>query len=266
MAANGSITTDTKNGHTLEFRENPYHVYKLDGLKIPGGTDIKKAYPPSRQLIRYYIKQGLEEFDHGFRLKKQADVGTAMHDYCYALRMDKPFDKNEFIGHPDQEKIFKRFTEVEKWVPTLTDEKIISAEQIVASVCEYHKLHPGVEYSECLCFAGKFDVLVEVNGKVRLQDYKSAKGFFEDQFIQQGGYAVAIEKWIGRKVDELETIRFNDNTNEPARFCIDDPKEVQEFKDEFLVLRQSRRFQKKWEKFFSEKYEAENPWIKKGKK
>lgn len=262
MAATGNITTDVRHGHTLTFRENPYHVYKLDDLKIPGGTDIKKAYPPSRALIIYYIKQGLDEFVNGWRLKKQADVGTAMHDYCYALRTGKPFDKSEYNGHPDQAKIFKRFAEVDKWVPTLTNEKLLAAEQIVARVCDFHKAHPGVEHAECLCFAGKFDVLVEVNGKVRLQDYKSAKGFFEDQFIQQGGYALAIEEWLGIKVDELETIRFNDNTDEPARYCIDDPKDVQEFKDQFLTLRKSRWFQKKWGKFFEDKYKADNPWIK----
>lgn len=263
MAANGLVTESIRNGHALTFRENPYHVYHLDGLKIPGGTDIKKAYPPSRQLLIYMIKQGLDEFLSQRKLKKTADVGTAMHDYCYALRMNKPFDKSVFYNHPDQIKIFKRFDEVDKWVPTLTDEKIIAAEQIVAHVCEFHKAHPGVPYDYCLCYGGKFDVLVEVNGKVRLQDYKSAKGFFEDQFIQQGGYAIAIEEWMGIKVDELETIRFNDNTDEPARYCIDNPKDVQEFKDEFLTLRKSRWFQKKWGKFFDDKYKAENPWIKK---
>ena len=265
MAATGLLTTDTKNGHVLTFRENPYHVYTLDALKVPGGTDVKKAYPPSRALIKYYIKQGLEEFESGRRLKKQADVGTAMHDYCYARRMNQPFDKSEFYTHPDQIKIFKRFEEVDKWVPTLADEKIIAAEKIVAHVCEIHQEKPGIPNPECLCFAGKFDMLVEVRGKVRLQDYKSAKGFFEDQFIQQGGYAIAIEEWMGIKVDELETIRFNDNTNEPARFCIDDPKEVQEFKEQFLTLRKSRRFMRKWEKFFSEMYAEQNPWLKRKK-
>jgi hypothetical protein len=263
MAATGNITTDIRNGHTLTFRENPYHVYKLDDLKIPGGTDIKKAYPPSRALIIYYIKQGLDEFVNGWRLKKQADVGTWMHDYSYAKRMNQPIDLEPVKGHPDETKIRKRFAEVDKWVPTLTNEKLLAAEQIVANVCDFHKANPGIEYPECLCFAGKFDVLVEVNGKVRLQDYKSAKGFFSDQFIQQGGYAVAIESWLGIKVDELETIRFNDNTNEPARYCISDPKDVQEFKDEFMTLRKSRWFMKKWDTFFDKKYADENPYIKK---
>ncbi len=260
------IITSSKKGHTLEFKENPGHVYKLDGVKIPGGTDIKKAYPPSPALIQYYIKQGLAEFKSGRNLKKKADVGTYMHSYAYAKRNNLVTEVNrlqqEIKGHNDENKIRKRFTEVDKWVPTLSNEKLIASEQIVARVCEFHEKNPGVNYPKCLCFAGKFDVLVEVNGRVRLQDYKSAKGFFEDQFIQQGGYALAIEYWMGVKVEELETIRFNDNTDTPERFCIDNPDDVEEFKAEFLLLRQSRLFQKKWGRFFNLKYKAANPWRK----
>jgi len=247
----GNLITDVRNGHTLTFRENPYHVYTLDGEKIPGGTDVKKAYPPSRQLIRYYIKQGLEEFDSGRKLKKQADVGTWMHDYCHAKRTNTAIDLNPILGHPDELKIRKRLKEVDKWVATLENEEVIAAEKIVASV--KHK------------FGGKFDVLVKRDNKIILQDYKSAKGFFEDQFIQEGGYAIAIEEWLGIHVDGLEIVRFNDNTEEPQRLCFDNPADVEEFKEQFLRCRYSRIFMRKWEKFFSEKYEAENPWIK-GKK
>ncbi len=219
MAATGNLTTEVRHGHTLTFRENPYHVYKLDDRKIPGSTDVKKGYPPSRQLIRYYIKQGLEEFDSHKQLTKQADVGTAMHDYCHARRLNQPFDKNVFIGHPDAEKIFKRFGEVDKWLPTVADDKVIAAEEIIAWVCPLHrnadeKIPQTSAY--CTCFGGKFDCLIERDGLFILQDYKSAKGHFADQFIQAGGYDIALEYWRGIKVSGYEVIRFNDNTENTA--------------------------------------------------
>jgi hypothetical protein len=246
------IITSKSNGHVLTFRENPYHVYHLDGEKIPSATDVKKAYPPGRQLIRYYIKQGLEEFDSGAKLKAKADIGSIMHDYCHAKRMGLPFDDSLVAGHPDEEKILKRLNEVDAWLLKQKKDKILKAEIIVASIT--HK------------YGGKFDAVIERDGKIIIQDYKSAKGFFTEQFLQMGGYDQALMEWEGMHVDGYEVVRFNDNTKEPKSFLITDPNELQEFREEFIRLRYSRAFQKKWDKFFEDMYEKENPWIKESKK
>lgn len=240
-------STDITGKHTLEFLQK-VHRYRLDGEWIPGATDVKKGYPPSRQLIRYWIKQGLEEFDGGFKLKASADVGTITHNYCHALRTNGQFDPSKIIGHKDEEKIRRRLSEVDRWVKDRSNEELVMAEKICAS--PVHK------------FAGKFDVLVRVDGKLRLQDYKSAKGFFEDHFLQAGGYALMVDHWYGLKVEELEIIRFNDNVDYPDSFVIKGA-DVEDFKQQFLTCKATRDFQKKWGIFFEKKYEATNPWLKK---
>lgn len=241
---------DITGKHVLEFYSKA-HRYKLDGEFIPSTTDTKKGYPPSEQLIKYWIKQGMDEYESGRKLKSQAGVGTLMHAYCHALRTNTPFDKAQIFGHPQEDKLKRRFKEVEDWVSERINEKVVMAEKLAAMISRK--------------VAGKFDVLVEVDGKLRLQDYKSAKGHFEDSFIQLGGYALMIKEWYALDVQELEVIRFNDNTEKPSPYLIGG-KDVEDFKKQFLVCKDTRDFQKSWGELFKKKYEDENPYLKKYKK
>jgi hypothetical protein len=240
---------DVTGKHKLKFLEK-VHRYKLDGEWVSGATTINKAYPMSRGLLRWYIKQGIEEFDSGKKLKAAADVGTLTHDYLFALRTGGKFDLSKIEGHKDEEKIRKRFLEADKWVKSRENEKLIMAEKICASP----------QYK----FAGKFDVLVERDGKYVLQDYKASKDFFESQYIQGGGYAVMIEHWYGLHVSEIEIIRLNDNTEEPESLAFSG-SDVEEFKQQFITCHNTSNFQKKWGKFFEQRYEEKNPWLKKWK-
>lgn len=237
---------DITGKHVLEFYSKA-HRYKLDGEFITSTTDTKKGYPPSEQLIKYWIKQGMDEFESGKKLKKQASVGTLMHAYCHALRTNTPFNKNQIIGHPQEKQLQRRFNEVEEWVKERSNEKVIMAEKLAAMITRK--------------VAGKFDVLVEVGGKLRLQDYKSAKGHFEDAFIQLGGYSLMIKEWYNLDVQELEVIRFNDNTEKPSPYLIGQ-HDIGDFQKQFLVCKDTRDFQKSWGALFTEKYKKENPWLK----
>jgi hypothetical protein len=261
------ITRSESGGHVLEFHEacechgKRAHLYILNDRIVPGATDVKKGYPVGRQLIRYFINQGIEEFDSGRKLKKDADIGTYMHDYCHALRMNLKLEAQriqlEIAGHPDEDRIRRRLDEVTQWVNERREtERVVAAEEIVAYVCSYHRGLTADE-SACNCAAGKFDCLVEKNGRIILQDYKSAKGFFVEQFIQAGGYSKMLKHWNNIQVDGLEIIRFNDNTEKPDAFLIDNSRAIQDFQEQFFRCRDTRTFQNVWETYFSEKYERE---------
>jgi hypothetical protein len=255
MSINPFIETaiDHTGKHKLEFLQK-VHRYKLDGEFVPGATDTKKGYPPGRALIRYWIKQGLEEFDGGFKLKAQADVGTLTHDYCHAIRTHNDQEKIKVLkqvpGHKDEEKIKRRLSDADKWCKDReSEEEVIMAEKICAMIPER--------------VAGKFDVIVrrKDTGLLRLQDYKSAKGHFEDAFIQEGGYSKMILSWYGLKISELEVIRFNDNVDYPDSYVVEG-NDVQDFEKQFMTCLDTRNFQRKWGAVFEAKYKKENPWIK----
>lgn len=265
----GRLIHSCKDDHYLTFDEE-YHVYTLDGKLVPGATDVKKGFPEPFQLIQWKIGKGAEFIVDRFRehyaeakqfppknvlakwlsgaktatkdtLDRTADIGTLMHDYCWALRTNQAFDSSRVAGHEHEAQILKRLAEVKQWVTErqLT-ERVLRAEEIIASI----------KYK----FGGKFDCLVErSDGKIILQDYKSAKGFYVEQFIQGGGYSIALKEWLGIKIDGIEIIRFNDNTDRPESKVIDRPKQIKSFEQQFIRCRETREFQRAWEKVFAPK-------------
>lgn len=279
------ITRSEHDGHVLEFTETEEdHFYTLNGELVPGATDVKLGFPKAYNLIKWEIgegakfvidcltdvradgrypkdqtlfpitEEGYDNLINGAKsatkkiLEETADVGTIMHDYAFSLRVGKRFDDAKIQGHKDEALIRKRLLEVDAWCSERDkEEEVVSAEQIVAS-----PLH---------MFAGKFDVLVrrKDTGALRVQDYKSAKGFYVEQFIQAGGYRQAMWEWQNQLPSELEVIRFNDNTEKPASLVISDFDSVESLTKQFLSCRQTRVFQRKWEPFFNKIYRQSIP-------
>jgi hypothetical protein len=231
------MITSERNGHYLSF-DDELHLYQLDGEIVPGVTDIKKAYPPSEAIIKYWIKGGIEEYESQKKLKAQASVGSIMHDFAHAKRLGRDYSLEPFVGHPDEEKIRARCAEIDKWLREAACDRVVMAEEIIAS--------PKHGYG------GKMDVVVQKpDGRMVLQDYKSSKGFYVDQFIQGGGYAVALEEWEGIKIDAIEIIRVNENTPEPASLLLPN---VEDFKEQFIRCRYTRAFQRLWDTYFDKLY------------
>ncbi len=236
------VSRDITDTHELVFDEVE-HDYFLDGVQVPGATGVGKAYPPSDGLVQYMIRQGIEEYKTGKKLKRKALVGSILHDYAFCLRTGKVFDTSILDGHVDEEEIKTRMKLVDQFFDEQHDE-LIMAEEIIASV----------EHQ----YAGKFDVLVRRGDEIILQDYKSSKGFFESQFIQLGLYANALKEWKGIQVTGFEIIRFAENATKPESFLIDDSTALIEFIQQGLRLRDTLTFQNKWKTFFDKKYRQES--------
>lgn len=252
---------DVHKKHFLSF-DVEKHAYTLDGNPVPGATDIKLAYPKSfvlqqwdkgetaKYVVEWFRQRGAKPWPTDAEIKAvlteaktaskktldaTASIGSLMHDYAHSKRLKIPFTQWERVNaHPDYETIIKRFGEVDAWVKEREqEEEVIKAEFLVAS--------PKHQY------AGTGDVLVMRNGKIRLQDYKSSKGFYIDQFLQEGLYSTALLEWDGIKVDEFEVVRFHDNTEKPASLVISRPSEIKALEKQALIVRKTRAFQKQWE-------------------
>ena len=250
--------------HYLSFDEEK-HRYTLDGNHIPGATTFcKGGFPTSEALIAWMKSQSASyALDIGFQLgligeplsevrKKEiikeaktkdkeaaeaaAELGTLLHDYAFHSELNHVDEVREILAvagdHPEWQKIKNEIDKFEAWKKKNEDE-MVASESIVASVL----------YS----YGGKFDRLARRNGVLILSDFKSSNAIYLDHFLQLAAYAVAIQEWTGLRVEGLEVLRFGKENGEFETKMIDKPEEIQAFKDQAIICRQTYKFRLKWE-------------------
>ncbi|MCK5020272.1 MAG: hypothetical protein KAS32_24750 [Candidatus Peribacteraceae bacterium] len=253
------VITSEKSGHVLTFNEKT-HRYYCDDKSIPGVTGTnKQGFPTSVMLIGWQIGQGakyaIDEVKALIKGKKKltqkvikniikssktaslrvaqvsADIGTVVHDYVYCDAQKLPFDMSIIDNHVDKEKINKCLKSYYDWKATVNDE-VESAEQIVASVKHW--------------YAGKYDRVAIRDGKRILQDFKTSSYFFIDQFIQLSAYKMAIEEWLGLKIDGLEVIRFGKDGSFDTKMI--EAEKIPFYEEQFIRNLKTSQFRKTYEK------------------
>lgn len=169
------------------------------------------------------------------RIKSQeaADIGTCIHEYCFLYETNGDLLKLEaqINRFPDETRkmVVNGINKFKSW-RLLNPDKITAVENIIASPTHL--------------FCGKFDKLAIRNGVLILSDYKSSKSIYLDQFIQLAAYAIGIKEWMGLDVGGLEILRFGKEDGEFETMLVDDPKEIQIFKDQAIRCRDTHEFLK----------------------
>lgn len=260
-----SVSFDGK--HVLEFAEGT-HRYKLDGKSCVGTTTmIKGGYPTGQGLISWQKGQALEylwsaianrevdpeekadlfkEAKAADRAKSQeaADIGTLIHEYAYLYETGGDLSKlDRAINDLPKATKIKIWSGTDKFKQWRKDNNDVDG------------MFEGLVASPTYFFCGKFDKLAVRDGRLILSDYKSSKSIYLDMFIQMGAYAVAIKEWLGLDVGGLEILRFGKETGEFETMLVDDPIEIQRFKDQAIRCRETYEF-KKLENDPRWKYEA----------
>jgi len=278
-----------KDNHLLVFDEEK-HRYTLDGNRVPGVTTFGKGgYPTSEQLIKWQIGEGSKytarliqrlrknyparvvEGELLARIikkskkasakvaKRAADIGTIVHDYAYFTEIGKVNDAMVVLSkaklHRDWDKIRNGIKKYEGWHEQNKGQTVL-LEAIVARVCPYRAISQENE-GLCTCYAGKFDHLSLRNGMLILSDYKTSNGIYVDQFIQLASYAIAIEGWLDKwleqyglplKIGGLEVLRFGkENGDDFHPFLITNADEIRQLKNQAIRCRQTYRFRLTWE-------------------
>ena len=242
--------------HIIEFSETS-HRYKLDGKPACGVTAfIKGGFPTSQGLISWQKGQALEylwnaisnrivdpiEKEGLFKAAKAADravsqeaadIGTLIHEYAFLYETQGDKDKLSAtvaqLPEEPRKKIYNGIEKFKVWRSTV-DDRLQSVEQLVASPTHL--------------FCGKFDKLAYRSGKLILSDYKSSKSIYLDMYIQLGAYAIAIEEWLGLRVEGLEILRFGKEDGEFETLLVDKADEIAEFKKQAIRCRETYEFQK----------------------
>ena len=172
--------------------------YDIDGRKLPSVTTIlgvlqkpalipwaaKETAAAFKELIQEAIINDLDldldamelEAKKAHRKKKTEamDIGTAVHNAIELwLESDGRMHPEE-IANPEAQQGLKRFLE---WGEQHTV-KVLSYEQVVTDNRSY---------------AGRFDMLAEVDGTVTLIDFKTSTGIWDEYWFQVAAYAACIE-------------------------------------------------------------------------
>lgn len=187
------------------------HTYKLDGERLTGVTTIigvldKPALVSwSANCAVDYIEQNFPSDEHIFKnpfaisevckeartawakkRDKAGDVGTQCHAWV-ELYAKAQINNIEYAPQYESEQVEKMVKKFIEWSEQ-NKVKFLLSEQVL--------------YSEKHFYAGTVDLLIEIDSKKYIADLKTAKDIYQTNFIQMGGYHIALEE-LG-KVKDLE--------------------------------------------------------------
>lgn len=187
------------------------HTYKLDGERLTGVTTIigvldkpalvswsancavdyilENQDPDTKGSDKVLIpKFQVEEARTAWAKKrdKAGDVGTQCHAWVELYAKSK-IKNTKYAPQYESEQVEKMVDKFIEWSEQ-NKVKFLLSEQTL--------------YSEQHFYAGTVDLLIEIDGKKYIADLKTAKDIYQTNFIQMGGYHIALEE-LG-KVKDLE--------------------------------------------------------------
>lgn len=188
------------------------HKHYINGREVAGTTSIvgvidKPALMPwAVKISMEYLKNNLTDLtkldDVIEESKKQPNeakksagrFGTVVHALCEhfnntgeVLPIDSPKLPQEVldiqIDKSQQKKAVKLTEQYKKW---FEDNKV-----------KIHYVEQNV-FSETYFVGGIFDMVLEIDGKMYLGDFKTSSGVYPSQFVQMGGYEIQLEEMMER--------------------------------------------------------------------
>lgn len=168
--------------------------YRLaNGDRVPGVTTITGRFKDSGGLIHWAWTQGIEGKDYRETKEAAAEVGLMVHDRIDAFIHSEPEPRPAPGATAEMLAAAKRGFETFLEWSTQVGLDVLETE--VPLVSEKHK------------FAGTFDCLAVVAGRVVLLDWKSSNGVYADYIVQLAAYRTLLRE-RGTKVDEAQLLRF----------------------------------------------------------
>lgn len=152
--------------------------YNLAGKRVPGCTTIISRWKESGGLINWAYQCGLDGLDINKVRDDAADAGTCTHDM-----IDCHLHGRQFIveGWPEEvlAKAEHAFLGYLEWAQQ-SNLKMVASEQSLVS--EKHQ------------YGGTFDCVLR-SGSLRILDYKTSSGIYQDYLVQvAGGYSLLWEE------------------------------------------------------------------------
>jgi len=211
----------------IEFRENPYHTYKLlsTGQKLLSVTSItgiidfpkdvamRWAIGLAKDRLAGYLAEREDLID-----KKELEtvISEALALYC-SKREEAA--SNGLLVHAWVES-YARAKMEDSPMPSigedLSDQVIAGINGFLDFVNSRNVKFLEVErlvYSKTYDYCGLFDALVEIDGKKYVVDWKTSKAIYPGMLAQVAAYRHAFQEETGESVDTL-IVRFDKDTGE----------------------------------------------------
>lgn len=226
------IHTSTKGDYTLQFNPKTHRYYlqfPKDPKKRPlvSATTTSRGFPQSEELIKWRVKQGIEEYISGERLARAAEIGTFSHEIFIQI------EKGEKPDVPNIEAVQNIVRLHKEWFEKEGKHDDVRAREIFVAHPEY-------------MVGGTIDRYCIRDGKLILQDYKTTKGIYDSAFFQLAWYAILAEFWLGVKFDIWEIIRFGKEDDEYETKQLRDKEIMHDFREQAIRNLRTYRFSVKY--------------------
>jgi len=230
-----------------------YHQYHLNEVKrggaIPSVTSISGLLDKSTPLIHWATKLGydkaleaigdktdwhideilpileLARTAHKAKKDEAANIGKKVHDYA------ELYAKAQIEGlvippvESDDQNVLRGITAFATLMKTLKP-KFMQAERLVLARNDEGKP----------IYAGKLDVIAEVDGKVTLIDYKTGSKIYPEAVLQCAGYLMAYaEEKENPLIEQVIICHFNKETGELTTQTYQ-RDELKDSEDTFMML------------------------------
>lgn len=174
------------NGRTLEFDEE-HHVYIVDGIIVPSVTKILKAFFDDYSNVSQAV------------LERARERGTALHEAIeHYEKTGKESDLVEFRNYLFLKKHFG-FKNISNELPIFYEE------------------------NGKVLFAGRLDQIIEIDGKLGINDFKRVSAPNKEKIaFQLNLYKIAYEQSYHNEISSLSFMQLREDTRKFNPLPIDE--------------------------------------------
>ena len=187
--------------------------YKFNGRNVPRVTTILSEMQSDQGLLRYSNFLGFKHMDYNQMLNTAADIGKETHTFI------ENYIQKEIYTSPTRQEVINCTDAFIKWWKILKSNyniKVLGEEQSLT----------------CPWFGGTYDLLLDINGKKALVDFKTSNHITHRYFIQLAAYRYLISYNFNLQIDMCIILRMDKETSdyEMATLDLSVPEDI-EFMD-----------------------------------